>query len=122
VVADMRGTVREAARLLRPGGHLCVTVSHPAMDLGRFAEIGGAFTVRPGYFESRRVEDTIEMDGLSVTCRGWTYTLEDYMAAFAASGLVVEALREPKPSAPSPIFERWNDVPLFLMARTLKLR
>jgi SAM-dependent methyltransferase len=123
VVADMRGTVREAARLLRPGGHLCVTVSHPAMDLGRFAETGGgiAFTVRPGYFESRRVEDTIEMDGLSVTCRGWTYTLEDYMAAFAASGLVVEALREPKPSAPSPNFERWNDVPLFLMARTLKL-
>lgn len=54
VVADMRGTVREAARMLRTGGHLCVTVSHPAMDLGRFIEGDGgiAFTVRPGYFES----------------------------------------------------------------------
>lgn len=124
VVADMRGTVREAARLLRAGGHVCVTVSHPATDLGRFTQADGGltFTVRPGYFEFRRVEDTIEMDGLGVTCRGWTYTLEDYMAAFAGAGLVVEALREPKPTAPSPNFERWNDVPLFLMARLLKLR
>ncbi len=54
------------------------------------------------------------MDGLSVTCRGWTYTLEDYMAAFAAAGLVVEALREPKPTAPSPNFERWNDMSALL--------
>lgn len=123
VVADMPGTVREAARLLRPGGHFCVTVSHPAMDLGRFikTERGSAFTVRPHYFESLRVEDTLEMDGLSVTCRGWTYTLQDYMAAFEAAGLVVEAMREPRPKNPSANLERWNDVPLFLMARTLKL-
>ena len=62
------------------------------------------------------------MDGLSVTCHGWTYTLEDYVAAFSTAGLVVEALREPKPTAPSPSFERWNDIPLFLMARLLRLR
>ena len=124
VVADMRGTVREAARLLRPGGHLCVTVSHPAMDLGRFVtgDDGVVFTVRRDYFECKRVDDTIEMEGLSVTCRGWTYTLEDYVAAFESAGLVVEALREPKPRAPSPNFEPWNDVPLFLMARGRKLR
>jgi hypothetical protein len=32
------------------------------------------FTVRPSYAESRREEDTLEMDGLDVTGRGWTYT------------------------------------------------
>jgi SAM-dependent methyltransferase len=124
VVADMRGTVHEAARLLRPGGHLCLTVSHPAMDLGRFiqAETGTLFTVRPSFYESRRVEDTIEMNGLSVTCRGWTYTLEDYVSAFESAGLVIEALREPVPTAPSANLERWRSVPLFLMARTLKPR
>lgn len=123
VVADLRGTVREAARLLRPGGHLCLTVSHPAMDLGRFVptDSGVEFAVRAGYFESRRVEDTLEMNGLRVTCRGWTYTLEDYARAFENAGLVVEALREPTPTAPSSNFERWRSVPLFLMARTLKL-
>lgn len=124
VVADMRGTVHEAARLLRHGGHFCATVSHPAMDLGRFveSEAGVAFTVRPSYFESRRVEDTLEMDGLSVTCRGWTYTLEDYVTALGNAGMVVEAMREPRPTAPSANFERWHEVPLFLMVRALKPR
>ncbi len=120
----MPGTVQEAARLLHPGGHVCLTVSHPAMDLGRFVQTdsGDVFTVRPAYFESRRVDDTIEMDGLAVTCHGWTYTLEDYMAAFESAGLAVEALREPRPTAPSANFERWLSVPLFLMARLVKLR
>jgi SAM-dependent methyltransferase len=124
VVADMRRTVREAARLLRPGGHFCLTVSHPAMDLGKFVETdaGTVFAVRPSYFESRRVEDTVGVDGLEITCRGWTYTLEDYMEALGDAGLVVESMREPRPNGPSGRYERWQSVPLFLMARTVKAR
>jgi SAM-dependent methyltransferase len=124
VVADMRGTVREAARLLRPGGHFCATVSHPAMDLGRFVqgESEMTYTIRPSYFECRRVDDTLEMNGLRVTCRGWTYTLEDYVVAFERAGLVVEAMREPRPSTISGAFEPWQTVPLFLMVRALKPR
>jgi len=124
VVADMPGLVYEAARLLRPGGHLCLTVSHPAMDLGRFVPTasGVVFAVRPAYFESRRVDDPIEMDGLTVTCHGWTYTLEDYVTAFESAGLAVEAMREPKPIAPPANLERWQIVPLFLMARLVKMR
>ncbi len=124
VVADMRCTVQEAARLLHPGGHLCATVSHPAMDLGRFVqgESEMTFTVRSAYFECRRVEDTLEMNGLRVTCRGWTYTLEDYVVAFERAGLVVEAMREPRPSATPGAFEPWQTVPLFLMVRALKPR
>ena len=50
------------------------------------------------------------MDGLAVTCRGWTYTLEDYVTAFATAGLVVEAYaRAEDLTAPSANFERWND-------------
>jgi SAM-dependent methyltransferase len=124
VVGDMRRTVQEAARLLRPGGHFCLTVSHPAMDLGKFVETdaGTVFAVRPSYFESRRVEDTVGVDGFEITCRGWTYTLEDYMEALGAAGLVVEAMREPRPNGPSARYERWLQVPLFLMARTVKAR
>lgn len=120
VVADMRGTVQEAARLLRPGGHLCLTVAHPAMDLGRFVETGAGpvFAIRDSYFETRRVEDTVGVDGLAITCRGWTYTLEDYMRALGDAGFVVEDLREPRPNGPSARYRRWRDVPLFMMART----
>lgn len=124
VVADMPSTVREAARLLRPGGHLCLIVSHPAMDLGHFVSTasGVVFAVSPAYFESTRVDDSIEMDGLIVTCHGWTYTLEDYVNAFESAGLAVEALREPTPTAPPANLERWLTVPLFLMARLVKVR
>lgn len=123
VVADMRGTVQEAARLLRPGGYFCLTVAHPAMDLGRFVETdaGAVFAIRPSYFESRRVEDTVGKDGLVITCRGWTYTLEDYVEALGDAGLVLETVREPLPEGPSTRYERWRDVPLFLMARTRKM-
>lgn len=123
VVADMRGTVREAARLLRPGGHFCATVSHPVTDLGRFEQSGSGarFTVRPSYFETHRVEDKLEMNGLSVTCRGWTHTLEDYCVALGLAGLVVEAMREPRPAAHAAQFDRWQELPLFLMVRALKL-
>jgi ubiquinone/menaquinone biosynthesis C-methylase UbiE len=38
VVADMAGTVREAARALVPDGRFCACVAHPVSDLGRFRE------------------------------------------------------------------------------------
>jgi hypothetical protein len=84
----MSRTVHEAARVLSPGGVFCACVSHPATDLGRFVadDPDADFVLRPSYFERRRVEDTLERDGLTVTCRGWTYTLEDYLMAFSDAG------------------------------------
>ena len=122
VVGDMPGTVSEAARLLRRGGHFCVCVSHPVTDIGRFVrgENGDVFALRQPYFDSQRVDETVEWDGLPMTFRGWTYTLEDYFSALESTGLVVEHLREPKPAGASDRFERWRRVPLFMMARAVK--
>jgi hypothetical protein len=64
----------------------------------------------------------VGVEGLVITCRGWTYTLEDYMQAFADAGLIVEAMREPLPTAPPSNYQQWREVPLFLMARTVKAR
>jgi ubiquinone/menaquinone biosynthesis C-methylase UbiE len=33
---DMPSTVGEAARVLRPGGRMCICVTHPVADAGRF--------------------------------------------------------------------------------------
>jgi SAM-dependent methyltransferase len=119
VVSDMPGTVREAARLLRSGGHFCFCISHPVTDIGRFVESGHreVFALRQPYFESQRVDDTVEWDGLPMTFRGWTYTLEDYFRALESAGLVVERVREPRPSGSSERFEKWRRVPLFLFLR-----
>lgn len=123
VVADMRGTVREAARLLRGGGHLCVVVSHPVSDLGRFIDAGPdeVFALRRPYFESQRVDDTVEWEGLPMTFRGWTYPLEDYFEALASAGFVVEKVREPRPDGTAARFEKWRRIPLFLFLRAHKV-
>jgi ubiquinone/menaquinone biosynthesis C-methylase UbiE len=122
VVADMVGTVEEAARVLVPGGYLCFCVAHPTTDLGRFLsdEHDAPYTIRSAYFERTRVEDTVERDGLTMTFRGWTYTLEDYASTLAHSGFAIEAIREPKPHPSASRYERWTRVPLFMNFRAVK--
>ena len=50
-VDDMPGSVREAGRVLEPGGHLGFCVTHPFMDAGQFAsrEADAAFVVSGSY-------------------------------------------------------------------------
>jgi SAM-dependent methyltransferase len=115
VVSDMAATVAEIGRLLGPGGRLAACVAHPVTDLGRFAGEGTppGFVLRDRYFENERVEETVEDAGLTMTFRGWTYSLEDYGRALEAAGLRIVALREPRPAG-GDRFRSWRRVPLFL--------
>jgi ubiquinone/menaquinone biosynthesis C-methylase UbiE len=121
VVADMRGTVQECARVLRRGGHLCFCVAHPVTDMGQWVDDTEPprLTVRSPYFESTRVEDTVERDGLRMTFRGWTYTLEDYALALHDAGFAIEIIREPTPTSDSR-YQRWSRMPLFMNVRAVK--
>jgi SAM-dependent methyltransferase len=122
VVADMTATVAEIARVLEPGGCLCACIAHPVTDLGRFHEYEDEtrFTLRAGYFDRARVDGTVESKGLTMTFRGWTYSLEDYSVALEAAGLRIDAIREPRPAdAPSQL-DRWQHVPLFMCIRAVK--
>lgn len=122
VVPDMPGTVAEAARVLRGGGRFCFCVSHPVTDMGRFVgdDPDAIFALRQGYFTNRRVDDTVEYRGLPMTFRGWTYTLEDYAVALENVGLWIETMREPRPSGDLDRLQKWRQVPLFLLIRTIK--
>ena len=122
VVADMPGTVAEAARVLGPDGRFCFCVSHPVTDMGRFVgdEPDVDFVLRQDYFSNRRVDDVLEEGGHAMTFRGWTYCLEDYAMALEAAGLRIEAMREPRPSGASERFRQWQRVPLFLSVRAVK--
>ena len=76
--------------------------------------------MRHDYFAHRRVEDTVERDGLEMTFRGWTYSLQDHSLALEAAGMRVESMREPQPAHGAPRYHRWHRVPMFLMVRAVK--
>ena len=55
-----------------------------------------------------------------MTFRGWTHSLEDYAIALESAGLVLELLREPRPSGSSVGDESDLPLPLFLYLRAMK--
>jgi hypothetical protein len=83
-------------------------------DAGRFEAPGrdAPLVIRGTYFGKRRFDDTVARDGLEMHFHGWTYALEDYVAALERSGFVIETLREP----PDPD----RPVPNFLLIRALR--
>jgi len=121
-VADMPRTISEATRVLESGGRLCACITHPLSNAGGFisSETRSAFEISGSYFGRRRFEETCERDGLSMTFRGWSNALEEYMNAFEHAGLLVEALREPLPVSTTGHYATWHRIPMFLTVRLVK--
>jgi hypothetical protein len=75
------------------------------------------FRIESSYLARFDYCDRVERDGLAMLFHSRHRPLADYFAAFAASGLAVETLREPavpEGAATSPALRRWQRVPLFL--------
>jgi ubiquinone/menaquinone biosynthesis C-methylase UbiE len=82
--------IHEIARVLEPGGRLCVAIVHP---LNRPPE------GLDEYFEEQRFKDVVTRNGLTMTFEGIDRPLESYTRALSAAGFVIEELREPRASA-----------------------
>lgn len=127
-IAGMPGAVREAARVLEPGGCFCICVTHTLSDAGRFdgTEPDVSFTIqgRGSYLDSRLSHGTFERDGLRMTFHSRTHPLEDYARALEDAGFLIERVREP--AAPPELvatresYRRWQRVPMFLHLRAIK--
>jgi SAM-dependent methyltransferase len=119
---DMPRAVAEAARVLEPGAVFCICVTHPMFDAGGFEgdTSDAPYVLRGRYFGTRRFEQTIVKNGLSIGFRGWSHSLERYFSALSTAGFVVDALREPAPATGADDYERWRRYPMFLHVRAIK--
>jgi SAM-dependent methyltransferase len=124
-VDDLPGTIREAARVLAPGGRICLAIVHPFSSAGKFAEreADAPFVVEGSYLDERTTDLAVQRNGLTMRFVSRHTPLETYVDELAAAGLLVERLREPK--LPHSGFidassRRWERIPLFLHLRALK--
>lgn len=122
---DLQGAVREAARVLEPGGRLCIAIVHPLNSAGQFAgdDPGSPFVIEGSYLRTAHYADEIERDGLRMTFAGIHRPLERYIAALGDAGFLIERLREPSvlgDAVRRPRQERWQRIPLFLHIRAVR--
>lgn len=123
-VDDLTAAVHEAARVLAPGGRLCVAIVHPLNSAGQF-ETGpdARFVIDGAYLEQRAYVDEVRRDGLTMRFASIHRPLEQYMAAFGDAGFLLERLREPAMpdhALRSPERRQWQRLPLFLHLRMVK--
>jgi ubiquinone/menaquinone biosynthesis C-methylase UbiE len=118
----MPSVLQEVARVLEPGGKLCLAIVHPINSAGRFE--GGAadarFVIAGNYLREFHYEDTVEQEGLTMTFRSMHRPIESYFSALEKAGFLVESLREPampEHAAASDAQRRWQRLPLFLHLR-----
>ena len=125
-VDGMADAIREAARVLQPGGRLAVAIPHPVNTAG---DLTGGNTdtqllIAGSYLDSGPADWTVERDGISVHFHSEHRPLEAYAAALTSAGLLIEQLREPKPTpaliAQHPSAARWLRLPLFLHLLALR--
>ena len=122
----MPDAVREAARVLAPGGHLAVAIPHPvntaADQTGQ--EPHDRQIIVGSYLDPGPADWTLDRDGLQVRFHSEHRPIEAYAAALAGAGLLIEQLREPKATpaliAVHPAAARWLRLPLFLHVLALR--
>jgi SAM-dependent methyltransferase len=125
-VEDLRGAIRESARVLEPGGRLCLAVVHPLNSAGQFdgETAGSPFIIDGSYLDESYFQDEIERDGLALTLVSAHRPLQTYTEALADAGFAIERLREPAIPPDAYVEDRsrrWLRIPLFLYIRAVRL-
>ncbi|MEN3281634.1 MAG: hypothetical protein V7607_2774 [Solirubrobacteraceae bacterium] len=92
---DASGVVREAARVLAPGGRVVAAVVHPFAS----AHLGRERALQRSYFDVQRTVDDVQRDGIAFTFHQIHRPLHAWFALFFEAGFLIEDVREPRPSS-----------------------
>jgi SAM-dependent methyltransferase len=124
-IDEASNAIGEAARVLQPGGRLCLAVVHPFSSAGRFETDApdSVFRVDISYLDVSYIEDTVVRDGLEVLFPSAHRPLHAYIQAITGAGLLIDRLAEPRlpeRAIHSERARRWQRMPLFLHMRAVK--
>jgi SAM-dependent methyltransferase len=126
-VEELDRAVAELARVLAPGGVVCVAFLHPILTSGLFAPDDPNRTFLMGEYRTpmRHVITVGRPNGETFPLRLAHRPIEDYSRAFERAGLAITALREPRPGdellAVHPAFANYQRVPQFLHVRARRV-
>ena len=124
-VEDYAGAIREAHRVLSPGGGLCMSITHPCFSAPVSDWVGGKGRVPrhfavDRYFERIAWEDRITTAFKTPTLRRHR-PLEDYIGGALQAGFVLRNFQEPMTTdeelKASARFEHMKRIPYFVFMR-----
>jgi SAM-dependent methyltransferase len=116
-IDEMAQAVAEAARVLGRSGRLCAAIPHPVNTAGDFParEAAAPFVITGSYLDPGPANWVFNRGGIRMTFHSAHRPLESYVRALEAGGLLIEAIREPKPPGHvvtrDPAAERWRRIP-----------
>lgn len=122
----MPHAVAEVARVLEPGGRLCMAIVHPLNSAGEFQDRDAAapFVISGSYLEPAPVTTVADRGGIEMTFHSEHRPLEAYSRALEAAGMPIEAIREVGSNAQAPgrdpAEHRWTRIPLSLHIRAVR--
>ncbi|WP_433164658.1 class I SAM-dependent methyltransferase [Kribbella sp. CA-247076] len=87
---DLGAWAADAARVLRPGGHLFVYEAHPAVPLWTWDSDEPRIRPDRSYFAASHVNDTFPANG----AQEWQWNFGQLVTAIVAAGLQIEFLEE----------------------------
>jgi SAM-dependent methyltransferase len=122
---EATSAIHETARVLEPGGRLCLAIVHPLNSAGHFEgdEPDSAFLMEGSYLDPGFRQDDVVRDGLEVVFLYAHRPLQFYVDAITTAGLLIDRLAEPgvpESAIESPRSRRWQRMPLFLHVRAVK--
>ena len=124
-VDDYPAAVAEVRRVLRPGGRLVMSITHPCFSAPVSQWVDAEYFAVDRYFDRVLREDYITAKFRRPVLR-WHRPLEDFMRPLLQHGFVLQSFHEPDGTRPdtqkTPRMARLQRIPYFLLMSWVKPR